>query len=70
MAATVSTGWRLVTPGKCFVCGSDEDWQCDGRGMVFCSCQCCAFCGELDGHDAACSMLVDEVLEGDDDDDS
>lgn len=55
MARTVFTGWRRVTPGCCLGCGYDDDWQCDGRGTIYCSCDCCSICGLFDGHDAGCS---------------
>lgn len=58
MSATVYTGWRNVTPGKCAACGCDDDWDVDGRGTVFCSCQRCAECGEFDGHSAECAELA------------
>lgn len=57
MATTVFTGWRTVTPGKCDVCGYDSDWECDGRGTVFCSCQRCPECHTFDGHAPCCSAL-------------
>ena len=63
MAKTVFTGWRSVTPGKCRVCGSDDDWDCDGRGAVFCGCQCCPECGEHDDHTHCCP----EAQESDED---
>jgi hypothetical protein len=46
-------GRRLV-PGKCLHCGADDDWDVDGRGSVYCSCQCCSGCGSHDGHWADC----------------
>ncbi len=55
MGKIVFTGWRHITPGKCFNCGESEDWECDGRGTVYCSCQTCPECGEFDGHSYACS---------------
>lgn len=48
MAKTVHTGWREVTPGPCFECGSDDDYECDGRGNVTCGCQSCGDCGSRD----------------------
>ncbi len=54
MAHTVNTGWRNVTPGTCAICGSDDDYDCDGRGHVYCSCQTCAECGMFDGHEIGC----------------
>lgn len=59
MSATVFTGWRTVTPGRCLACGSD-DWSCDGRGNILCSCQSCPDCGILDAygfHEAGCPQL-------------
>lgn len=56
---TVFTGWRTVTPGACGICGSDDDWDCDGRGTIYCSCQCCAECGTFDGHTQGCSEAAD-----------
>jgi len=50
MAATVFTGWREVTPGKCWVCGYDDDWSCDGRGNILCSCQACPDCNIIDAY--------------------
>ena len=38
MAKSVFTGWRVVTPGSCFNCGFDDNYGCDGRGNVACSC--------------------------------
>jgi hypothetical protein len=60
MASTVFTGWRKVTPGKCYHCGSSDDWECDGRGTVYCSCQRCSYCELWDGHRTACPALEDE----------
>lgn len=57
---TVSTGWRDVTPGKCLVCGCDDDYDCDGRGNVYCSCQCCSECGSHEGHWDGCSLVAEE----------
>lgn len=57
MASTVFTGWRKVTPGACNECGFDDGWHCDGRGTVYCDCQCCAECGEFDGHAAGCAEV-------------
>lgn len=54
MATTVNTGWRNVTPGKCFTCGSTDEWDCDGRGTIYCSCDACPECGMLDGHEIGC----------------
>lgn len=53
----VFTGWRTVKPGKCMECGSDDGWNVDGRGTVYCDCQRCSECNEFDGHDANCSEL-------------
>lgn len=63
MATRVHTGWRWIEPGKCLVCGSDDEWECDGRGNVLCECQRCSECGELDAygmHAAGCILLRDE----------
>lgn len=54
MATTVSNGWRKFTPGECRACGCADEWGCDGRGTVYCTCECCAACGEYDGHAANC----------------
>lgn len=54
MSATVNTGWRNVTPGKCLNCGCDDDWECDGRGHITCSCQSCPSCGCAEGHWQGC----------------
>lgn len=62
---TVFTGWRKVTPGNCSNCGFDDDWDCDGRGNVMCSCQACPDCGIVDAygfHNEGCSQL-DETEE-------
>jgi len=50
---TVFTGWRTVTPGACIVCGSDDDWDCDGRGTIYCGCLVCPDCGVY-GHEIGC----------------
>ena len=63
MAQVVSTGWRTVTPGKCYVCGATDDWSCDGRGNVLCECQACPACGLLDAygfHNQGCEYLDGE----------
>ena len=60
MAKTVHTGWRSATPDACSGCGFDDEWECDGRGTVYCSCQCCPTCGEFDGHAAGCAELTDD----------
>lgn len=60
MSTTVFTGWRMITPGKCSVCGSDDDWVCDGRGNVLCGCQACPDCYELSAygfHKSGCPAL-------------
>lgn len=60
MATNVRTGWRSVTPGRCFECGSDDCWQVDGRGNVLCDCQACPDCGLVDAygfHDPGCPAL-------------
>jgi hypothetical protein len=67
MTATVSTGYRTLTPGACSECGATDDWSCDGRGTVYCSCQCCSECGEFDGHNAGCVATVDGLLSSIDD---
>lgn len=59
MAKSVFTGWRTVTPGKCSCCGSDDDWDCDGRGTVYCGCQTCCECGMFDGHEIGCQAAKD-----------
>lgn len=62
---TVNTGWRNVTPGKCLQCGSDDDWQVDGRGNVLCSCQACPDCGIVDAygfHEPGCSQVKENPL--------
>lgn len=63
MTASVFTGWRTITPGACNECGSDDEWSCDGRGNVLCSCQACPECGLLDAcnmHEADCPILTDD----------
>jgi hypothetical protein len=77
MAVTVSTGWRLRTPGVCLECGSEDDWHEDGRGFILCGCQACPDCGELSAenfHAADCPQLDEEWADDDredgDDDDS
>jgi hypothetical protein len=63
MPSTLFTGWRTVTPGACDACdacGSDDDWQVDGRGNILCSCQACVDCNELDAygfHAAGCPQI-------------
>lgn len=62
---TVFTGWKHITPGNCFGCGSDDDWQCDGRGNVLCGCQACPDCGLVDAygsHESDCPQLNDEEV--------
>ncbi len=70
MATTINTGWRTVTPGPCTECGSDDEWQVDGRGNVMCGCQCCPDCGIVDAygfHEPGCPTLaVDHEAEEDD----
>lgn len=59
---TVFTGWKTVTPGKCFVCGDTETWQCDGQGNILCDCQACPDCGLVDAynfHEPNCPTLED-----------
>jgi hypothetical protein len=63
MAKTVNTGWRNVTPGKCDFCGSDDDWDVDGRCNVYCSCQTCGECGMFDGHEIGCTAGDEEAEE-------
>lgn len=55
MAKSVFTGWRTVTPGACTICGFDTDWEVDGRGSVYCSCQWCPDCEEVGEHAQWCS---------------
>ena len=60
MLRQVNTGWRIVTPGACVVCGFDDQWQEDGRGTILCSCQACVDCGELSAygfHAPGCPQL-------------
>jgi hypothetical protein len=61
VAKTVSNSWRKFTPGACLACGYDTDWEIDGRGTIYCSCECCAACGEHDGHTADCLELASDV---------
>ena len=61
---TVFTGWRTVTPGKCNGCGYDSDWECDGRGTIYCSCDCCSECGEHDGHARGCTIAEETQADG------
>lgn len=61
MATSVFTGYRTVTPGRCFECGATDDYECDGRGNVTCGCQACAECGSRDVygfHEPGCPVLV------------
>lgn len=55
MSLKVFTGWRTVTPGPCSACGYSDGWDCDGRGSIFCDCQRCPDCGEVDGHSQDCA---------------
>ena len=67
MARVVFTGWKTVTPGPCFTCGYDDEWTCDGRGNLLCSCQACAFCGILDAygfHNEGCPELKERESRG------
>ena len=64
MASTVFTGWRNVTPGPCMVCGMTDDYDCDGSGNVYCSCQMCAECSEHDGHSSVCSSAPHHYVYG------
>ena len=60
MATKVFTGWKTVEPGRCFECGFDDEWTCDGRGNILCSCQACPDCGIIDAsnfHEADCPRL-------------
>lgn len=60
MAESVFTGWRTITPGRCGFCGFADQWECDGRGSVLCSCQSCGDCGENGGwHNSNCIQLDD-----------
>jgi len=57
---TIETGWKAVTPGKCFECGFDDGWTMDGRGNVLCECQACVECGIIDAygfHNAGCPCI-------------
>lgn len=66
MPKTVDTGWRIVTPGKCLECGSDDDWQVDGRGNILCACQACLDCGIVDAygfHEPGCPVLAEQERE-------
>lgn len=69
MSVSVFTGWRTITPGRCFECGSKDEWQCDGRGNVQCACQACPDCGIIDAygvhevhevHEVGCIQISDE----------
>ena len=49
--------------GKCFECGSEDDWHEDGRGNVLCGCQACPDCGMVDAygfHNAGCPQVREE----------
>lgn len=43
----------------CSECGFDDDWHENGRGDLFCGCQVCPECHEMDPgwHAAGCSEL-------------
>lgn len=61
MARTVFTGWKTVTPGNCLFCGLDDEWECDGRGNILCSCQGCPYCGMVDAynfHESDCPQII------------
>ncbi len=58
---TVFTGWRNVTPGPCHYCGYDNDYFCNGRGVVFCGCQTCPDCHVFDGHASNCNLVDEET---------
>jgi hypothetical protein len=62
MAATVFTGWRTLTPGECHICGATDDWDCDGRGTIYCACQCCTECWMFDGHEIGCETGRAEAI--------
>jgi len=62
MSETVFTGWREITPGKCYECGFNDGWTVDGRGNVLCDCQACVDCGIIDAygfHESDCPRLDD-----------
>jgi len=62
MSRKIFTGWRTVIPGKCFDCGEDDMWYCDGRGSILCACQACPDCGILDAygfHEDGCPQIED-----------
>jgi len=61
MATSVNTGWRTVTPGKCTICGSDDEWEVWGDGSVTCFCQRCGECEAQPGwHYPSCAALGDD----------
>lgn len=64
---TVSTGWRLVTPGACPHCGEDDGWHVSGRGGVICECEACPECGEIEAgggwHAPGCPVLAECACE-------
>ncbi len=58
MAKSVFTGWRTVTPGKCYSCGETDGWTDDGAGHVYCECQVCSECDAApDCHTDDCPTL-------------
>lgn len=63
MPITVFTGWRMVTPGKCDICGFNDAWESDGRGTIYCSCNTCPSCGGFESHEANCpeTQLAEEI---------
>lgn len=53
--------------GACHICGCDDGWHEDGRGTVYCDCQCCAYCFAEPGcHNPGCPEL-DHHEDNDDD---
>jgi hypothetical protein len=62
MAATVFTGWRTLTPGKCYECGDTDGRDCDGRGTIYCECQTCPECSMFDGHNIGCEIGHAEAI--------
>lgn len=41
----------------CYSCGETDGWLPeDGRGNVYCSCQGCPECAEVDGHALGCVL--------------
>jgi hypothetical protein len=69
MAKKVIVGvGRVVIPGRCDVCGYDDDWHADGRDVVYCGCSVCPECGDFDGHLVGCPEAVNVDDEGDETD--